>query len=411
MTPALDLIDADHIIGLRRQLHQIPELAFDLPQTLALVRRELAQLGIAYTERFGTSSIVATINPDITRYTIGIRADMDALKLQEKTGAPYQSRIPGHMHACGHDAHTAMLLGTARALQAMRDQLTCRVKLLFQPSEEGYSSGAERMVADGVMDDIDIIIGQHIDMTQESGHVGVCPAYAMPASRTLLLDLTGNPTHATTPHKGVDALAMAFRIYGAVQLMLARETDPLSRYICSFNKMQAGTAQNIVAGEAQLVGTIRSFEAAVDTFLLDRISQIAQNTAAELGGQARLQTNLKCLPLYNDRLLSASWIESARKVVGPDRLVDIPLRMGSEDFSYYLTRKPGVFFRLGVRNAAKGITVGVHNSAFDLDEAALATGSAVCVQFVLDHMAGHARTEAIQSLGYRMNQPGEEWDT
>ena len=401
--PALN-IDKDYIVAIRRKIHQHPEIGFELPRTIALVKHELEQLGIAYTEKFGRSSVVATINPNKTQYTIGIRADMDALRLEERRESDYKSEIPGQMHACGHDAHTAMLLGTAKALQAMKDQLACRVKLIFQPSEEGYHSGAELMVRDGVMDDIDIIIGQHVELANKTGMVGICPGYSMPASRTLELSLTGKSSHATLPHQGIDALAMAFRIYGSVQLMIAREMDPLARFVCAFNKMQAGSAQNIIADFAEMVGTIRSYEADVDNYLLDRITMIAKNTASEMGGQASLVSNLKCLPLYNDRKLSASWIRSAQKQFGPDRIFEMPVKMGSEDFSYYLTKKPGIFFRLGVRNEALNITAPPHNSYFDLDEEALPTGSAVCVQFVLDHMDGHAETEPVSKNQYQLNQ-------
>ena len=161
-------IDKDYIIALRRELHQFPEVGFDLPKTIALVKRELDQMGISYTEKYGKSSVVATINPEKSHFTIGIRADMDALLIQEKNDIPYRSQTDGKMHACGHDAHTAMLLGTAKALSAMKDQINCRVKLLFQPSEEGFESGASYMVQDGVMDTIDVIIGVHVENWLES---------------------------------------------------------------------------------------------------------------------------------------------------------------------------------------------------------------------------------------------------
>ena len=164
--------DKDYIISLRRELHEYPELEFDLPRTLSVVRRELEALAIPYTEQYGKSSIVGYLNPHCRDFTIGIRADMDALPLTEKTNLPYASRIPGVMHACGHDAHTAMLLGTAKILKAMEDKLTCRVMLVFQACEEGSDSGAREMVKDGLMDEIDLIIGMHIENWLEVGTVG-----------------------------------------------------------------------------------------------------------------------------------------------------------------------------------------------------------------------------------------------
>jgi amidohydrolase len=386
-------IDQERVTALYRELHQYPELAFDLPRTLALVRRELERLGISYTESYGQSSIVATINPENTGYTIGIRADMDALPVQETNTIPYKSCVDGKMHACGHDAHTAILLGTARALQEQRDKLSCRVKLLFQPSEEGLQSGALLMVRDGVMDDIDLIVALHVEVTLPTGMVGVCPGYSQAASRTLHLSFKGKPSHASQPHKGSDALAMAVRTYNDVQLMLNRELNPLDNYLCSFNKLTAGTTQNVTAAEAELLGTARTLTPEVDRHIGRRIQQIARQAADATGGDVTFTTYLKCLPVYNDPLLSASWRASAAQVVGREQVRPVARRMSSEDFSQFLTQSPGLLFRLGIANTAKHETGPAHNSNFLIDEDALPIGCAVFVQFVLDHMDGKTKAE------------------
>ncbi len=212
--------DKDYIINLRRELHEYPEVGFELPRTLALVRRELERIGVEYSEEYGESSIVATINPEKKKFTIGIRADMDALPINEKNDIPYKSKIEGKMHACGHDAHTAMLLGTAKALFDMRERIDCRVKLLFQPSEEGIRSGAEEMVSHGVMDDIDVIVGMHVENWLESGNVGVCKGASMASSRNIKLEFFGRTAHATLPQTGHDALAAAVSAYNGIQTML-----------------------------------------------------------------------------------------------------------------------------------------------------------------------------------------------
>ena len=178
---ALSAVDQDYVVALRREIHEYPEIGFDCPKTLAVVRRELDKLNIPYTEELGKSAIVAALRPDKAHYTIGIRADMDALPLQEKTGLPYSSKLDGQMHACGHDAHTAMLLGTAKALKSVEDTLDCRVLLVFQPYEEG-TQGAKALVADGLMDHIDVIIGLHVENWLEVGTIGVCPGESMAAS-------------------------------------------------------------------------------------------------------------------------------------------------------------------------------------------------------------------------------------
>lgn len=381
-------IDKDYIIGIRREIHQYPEVDFELPKTIALVKRELDKMGIPYTEEYGKSSVVATINPEKKDFTIGIRADMDALLISEKTDIPFKSKYEGKMHACGHDAHTAMLLGTAKALKESESKINCRVKLLFQPSEEGKESGAEYMVADGVMDDIDIIIGQHIENWLDVGTVGVCKGASMASSRTIKIEFFGKTAHATLPHSGIDTLAAAVKTYNNIQFMLTREMNPFDRYVCSVGKLSAGTTQNVIADYAEMLISVRAYSSEVDEHIAKRIEQIAQNAADELGAEVKVDSQLKCYVVYNNPYISDLVLSSATKVIGEENLAKMPVKMSSEDFSQYLTKKPGVFFRLGTRNKEKGITTLPHNNDFNIDESALPIGSKVCVQFVLDNMNG-----------------------
>ena len=380
--------DKEYIIAIRRELHEYPEVGFDLPKTIAVVKRELDKLGIEYTEEYGKSSVVATINPDKKDFTIGIRADMDALLIQEKTDLPFKSKIDGQMHACGHDAHTAMLLGTAKALKAMEDKISCRVKLLFQPSEEGQQSGAELMVADGVMDDIDVIIGQHIENWLDVGTVGVCKGASMASSRTVKIQFFGKTAHATLPHSGIDALAAAVKTYNDIQFMLTREMNPFDRYVCSVGKLSAGTTQNVIADYAEMLISVRAYKNEVDEHIAKRIDQIAKNAADELGAKVEIESDLKCFVVYNNPYISELLLSSAGKIVGADNIAEMPVKMSSEDFSQYLTKKPGVFMRLGTRNEKKGCTTLPHNTDFLIDEYAFVYGSDTCVQFVLDNMNG-----------------------
>lgn len=381
-------IDKDYIISLRREIHQYPEVGFELPKTVALVKRELDKMGISYTEEYGKSSVVATINPEKKDFTIGIRADMDALLINEKTDVPFKSKHEGKMHACGHDAHTAMLLGTAKALKELESEINCRIKLLFQPSEEGKESGAEYMVKDGVMDDMDIIIGQHIENWLDVGTVGVCKGASMASSRTIKIEFFGEAAHATLPHSGVDALAAAVKTYNNIQFMLTREINPFDRYVCSVGKLSAGTTQNVIADYAEMLISVRAYHDKVDEHIARRIEQIAKNAADELGAEVKVDSKLKCHVVYNDPYISDLVLSSAAKVVGEENIAHMPVKMSSEDFSQYLTKKPGVFFRLGTRNKEKGITTLPHNNDFNIDESALPLGSQVCVQFVLDNMNG-----------------------
>ena len=380
--------DKEYIWGLRHALHEYPEIGFALPKTVALVKRELTALGIPYTESYGESSVVGILNPECKSFTIGIRADMDALLIEEKTDLPYKSKIKGQMHACGHDAHTAMLLGTAKALKAMEDQLACRVMLVFQPSEEGIRSGAEELVKGGLMDEIDVIIGLHIENWLDAGTVGVCKGSSMASSRNVRIDFYGATAHATLPHTGVDALAAAVRTYTDIQYMLTRELDPFAKYVCSIGKLEGGTTQNVIADHAYMLGTIRTFDMEVDSFLIRRIRQIAEHCAGEIGARAEVETSLKAFVVYNNPYLSGLVLQSAEKVVGKENIVNMREKMSSEDFSQYLTKKPGVFFRLGTRNGEKGCTTLPHNNDFMIDEEVLPIGTDTCVQFVLDNMHG-----------------------
>jgi len=387
--------DKDYIISLRHEIHEYPEIGFDLPKTIAVIKRELESLGIEYTEEYGESSVVGIINPDKKHFTIGIRADMDALLIEEKTDLPFKSKIKGQMHACGHDAHTAMLLGTAKALKAMEDKLSCRVMLVFQPSEEGIRSGAGELVAGGLMDEIDVIIGMHIENWLESGKIGVCAGSSMASSRNFRIDFHGRTAHATLPQSGADALAAAIRTYNNIQYMLGREINPFSKYVCSVGKLEGGTTQNVIADHAFMLGTIRTFDMELDSFLIRRIEEIAKNTAGETGVEAVLDTSLKAFVVYNNPYISQLVLDSAKKVASG--IQKMPEKLSSEDFSQYLTKKPGVFIRLGTRNAEKGCVTLPHNNDFLIDEDAFVTGSDTCVQFVLDNMNGIDMEEVEQS--------------
>ena len=378
--------DKDYIISLRREIHEYPEIGFDLPKTVSVVKRELESLGIEYTENYGTSSVVGIINPEKKHFTIGIRADMDALLIEEKTELEYKSKVSGKMHACGHDAHTAMLLGTAKALKAMENEIACRVMLVFQPSEEGLRSGAGELVDGGLMDDIDVIIGLHVENWLESGKIGVCSGSSMASSRNFRLDFHGRTAHATLPHSGADALAAAIRTYNNIQYMLAREINPFSKYVCSIGKMEGGTTQNVIADRAFMLGTIRTFDMELDSFLIRRIEEIAKNTSSETGVEAVLETSLKAFVVYNNPYIASLVLKSAEKVALG--IQNMPEKLSSEDFSQYLTKKPGVFIRLGTRNEKKGCVTLPHNNDFLIDEDAFSVGTDTCVQFVLDNMNG-----------------------
>ncbi len=380
--------DKDYIVSLRHEIHEYPEVGFDLEKTIAVVKRELDALGIDYTEKYGESSVVGIINPQKRGFTIGLRADMDALLIEEKTNLPFKSKIKGQMHACGHDAHTAMLLGTAKALKAMEEKISCRVMLIFQPSEEGVRSGAAELVNGGLMDEIDVIVGMHVENWLPSGTIGVCPGASMASSRNFRIDFHGATAHASLPQSGKDAIACAVRTYNSIQQIISREVNPFENFVCSIGQLSGGTSQNIIADHAYMVGTIRTFNMELDDFLVRRISEVAHSEASMIGAEACVDTSLQAYVLYNNPYISELFLKSAEKTAGQQNIVNMPKKLSSEDFSHYLTRKPGAFIRLGTRNEKKGYTTLPHNNDFLIDEDAFPLGTDACVQFVIDNMNG-----------------------
>lgn len=380
-------VDNEYIRGLYRELHKIPELGFDLPRTVAFVKRELDKIGIEYTEKYGKSSIVADLNPEKNRFNIAIRADMDALAINERTDLAFSSEIEGHMHACGHDAHTAILIGTVKKLYELRDQICCHVRFIFQPSEECPVSGAKMMVDNGVMDGIDVVVGLHIGGCN-SGEIGICAGPHMAASRPFKLEFFGKSTHAATPHDGKDALMAAVRAYTSIKLMTSTEITPLEKFICSIGKLNAGTAQNIIPDYAEMVGTVRTFNLDIDKYIIGRIEGIAESIKRETGIDYKLTTHLKSGVVYNDPKISELVRRASEKVVGKEKTVEVRMRLGAEDFAFYGEKAPAMFFRLGNYNEEKGCVGIAHNSNFKVDDDILHLGAETFVQFVLDNMNG-----------------------
>ena len=378
-------IDKDYIIRIRRELHKVPELSFDLPETLKIIRRELDAIGLPYTEQLGKSSIVATLNEGVGNKTIGIRADTDALPIEELRDSEFKSTHPGKMHACGHDAHTAMLLGTAKALKAMEKDIHCCVKFIFQASEEGVS-GANLLCEDGVMDDIDFITACHVVPHMKVGTIQSNKTCSNASSRGFRIKLTGRSCHVSKPQDGVDAIAMATRVYTGIQMMRAREIDPFDSLIVNIGEFHAGTANNIVPGYAEMTGTIRSLKNETDAYAYRRIQEIAESTAKEMGGSAEVVTYKFSPCLINDHAVVDMVFEAAEKIIGKENInYNKPISMGAEDFAYYTLKKPGAQFGIGIC-PADGNYAPLHNGNFVLNEDGLTTAPAIWVQIVLDQM-------------------------
>jgi len=376
--------DKNYIINIRRQLHQIPEIGFELPKTLALVRRELEAIGLPYTETYGKSCIVATLNEGIGNKTIAIRADMDALPVQEETGLSFASTHPGKMHACGHDCHTAMLLGTAKKLKEMEKEIQCCVKFVFQSAEEG-PGGAKTLCDDGLMDQVDMMIGCHLYPDKPSGTVSINKICQNAGSHGFKVHLYGKSCHVAKPHQGVDAIAMAVRVCTDIQIMRARELNPFDPVIIGIGEIHGGKANNVVCDYVMMHGTIRTHSNELDEHIYKRIEQISQGVATDMGGSAIVETTKYYPVLINDTAVADAIIQTAEKIVGRDKLYESPLTMGAEDFAYYTLCKPSAMFCLGAM-PADGKFAPLHNGKMTVNEDVLDIAPNVFIQFVLDNM-------------------------
>ena len=375
-----------YVQKIRRELHEHPEIGFDLDNTLSVLRRELDSIGVEYTEKYGKSSIVATINPEKSHFTIGIRADMDALPILEKNEVPYKSKCDGKMHACGHDAHTAIALATLKELYEIRDSISCRVKFLFQPAEEFAPSGAMLMANDGVMNDIDVIVALHCDTDFEAGTVAFVPGYMNATSDGFMLDFYGKSCHVAFQQYGNDAIIMAVRAITDIEFMIAKEISTREPIIFNAGAIHGGVTNNVICDHCSIFCTLRTHSDETAEYVLDKIKRIGSAIADTAGGKF-VYTHKKHYPtVYNDPKVLDALRSSAIAVVGEDNVYEKRRSMGGEDFSYFANKKPGCMLRLGVRNRERGIVHGLHTDLFDIDESALAIGVNVFRRFVMENM-------------------------
>ena len=378
----------NYLVHIRRKLHMCPEIGFDLTETLSIVRTELDELGVEYTEDFGKSSIVATINGEKKGLTIGIRADMDALPIKEENNIPYKSQNEGAMHACGHDVHTAIALGALKRINEIRSRIPCCVKFIFQSAEEYTTSGASLMVKDGVMNSIDCIIALHCDPAFECGTIAISPGVQSAISDGFKLEFFGKSAHVAKRENGVDAIMMAVKAYSNIQLMISRELAATEPVIFNAGTFHGGATNNIICDKTELFCTLRSLKDESADRIITKIKQICASEAKIAGGKFKF-TRVKHYPLLaNDEKMTELIIAAAKKVVGKENIKPKGTDMIGEDFSYFTALKPGAMFRLGTKNTNEGICNGLHTSKFNIDENAMEIGVKIFVRFILDNAKG-----------------------
>lgn len=378
----------DWIVQHRRTIHRHPELMYEEVRTSQLVQDTLAELGIEFRAPIAETGVLATIGTGDAP-CVGLRADMDALPIHEETDVEFRSEIEGKMHACGHDCHTAMLLGAARVLKEREDEIPGTVKLLFQPAEEG-GAGGQRMCEEGALDNPEVqrIFGLHVWPRVPVGTAAARAGTFLAASSFLQMTVRGKGGHAAMPHLAIDPIATTAKIVTELQTIVSRELDPLEPGVISITSIHGGQASNVIPEEVNVKGTIRSLTMQGLQQLQKRTEEIATHIAEAHRCEATVvYPGHDYPPTQNDPDLWEQGKRIAGELLGAENVLDVPPVMGGEDFAYYTQRVPGLFVGLGVGNDEIGASYNVHHPLFKVDESALAVGTAMHVCFALESLA------------------------
>jgi len=374
---------------LRRDFHRHPELGFQEVRTAGIVAKELQTLGLEVSTGIAETGVVAIIEGSRPGPVVLLRFDMDALPIEEETGAEYASQTPGVMHACGHDGHTAIGLTVAKMLHAHQDDLPGTVKLVFQPAEEGLG-GAERMVAEGVLQNPkpDISLSLHLWNEKPMGWIATSPGPMMAASETFSVRITGKGGHGALPHHTVDPIFAAGQIITALQSIVSRNVDPIETAVVSATNLHGGSTFNVIPPYVDLEGTIRTFKPEIRELVLRRFHEVVEGTAAALGCEIEIAIEDVTLAVDNDPTVTAKV-----KAIAEGMFPDAPLitqfqTMGSEDMSFMMDDIPGCYFLVGSANSEKGLDAKHHHPKFDFDEAALPRAAALMAAAALEVLGG-----------------------
>lgn len=372
------------IVTWRREIHTYPEIAWEETRTANMVAAELVKLGIEVT-RVAEKGVLGVLKGAVPGKTVALRADMDALAITEAADVPYKSKNAGKMHACGHDGHTAMLLGAAKILSQMRNNIRGTVKFIFQPAEE-IGLGALKIIEAGVMAEVDAILGIHLWPDLPSGKVSLVSGPRMASADKLKITVRGKSGHGSMPHQGIDAILAASAIVMNLQSVSSREIAPLEPVVISIGKFTGGTTWNITCDEVFLEGTTRCFSHEIRKSLPLAIERIVKSTAASFRAQADIDYIPISPPLINDGLIAQIAANSLQKLYGDNMTGDIEKVMGGEDFAYLCETIPGAMVFVGSGNREKQTDYPLHNDKFRIDEDVLPTGAAIHAQFALDFL-------------------------
>ncbi|WP_346939926.1 amidohydrolase [uncultured Clostridium sp.] len=376
------------IIDFRRDIHMYPETGFEEVRTSEKVAKLLEEYGIEVVRNIAKTGVIGILKGISEGKTIALRADMDALNMPEECELEYKSKIDGKMHGCGHDTHTAMLLGAAKVLSENRDKINGTVKFVFQPAEEGPKPGGGTLVMEsGILDDVDAIYAIHVNPLFETGMIEINQNEAMASTDFFRIVLKGKGTHASAPHTGIDPIMMSSQVLAAFQNIISRELDPVDPAVLSVCTINGGSTFNVIPENVTLTGTVRTLNEEVREKVFDRMENIVKSITDMYNGSYEFQREKAYPPTINHENMVEFAVDVCKEIVGNERVIKLKKpNMGGEDFAYYLKKIPGALMWLGCGNKEKGSTAMLHNSKFVMDEDALIIGTAVHVNLVLGYL-------------------------
>ncbi|WP_051348613.1 M20 family metallopeptidase [Peribacillus kribbensis] len=373
----------DEVIKWRRHLHQNPEISFHETNTSEFIYNTLASFEGLQVSRPAQNSVVARLIGGRQGKVLAIRADMDALPIQEETGLEFSSLNEGVMHACGHDGHTAILLGTAKILSGMKQDISGEIRFIFQHAEELYPGGAEELVEAGVMDGVDAVIGTHLWSPLESGKIGIVYGEMLAAPDTFYVTINGKGGHGGLPHETVDSIAVGAQVVTNLQHIVSRNLDPLEQAVISVTKISGGTTHNVIPGSVEMMGTVRTFKKEVRKEIPGLMERVIKGITEAHGAGYDFKFEYGYRPVVNKDTITSFIHDTAIQLYGQEAVQVMKPNMVGEDFSAYLEKADGCFFFTGAGNSEKGITYPHHHSRFTIDEDSLKMGMEMFVSAAL----------------------------
>ena len=392
MESKIKSFETDYFIEIqeiRRHLHENPELSFEEFETSNYLKNKLITWGLEIDAIWVKTGFTVVIDSGKPGKTVAVRADLDALPIQEKANVEYASKVDGKMHACGHDVHSACLMGVAKILQATKNEWTGRVVLIFQPGEEKLPGGASLMIEEGILDRYkpDLILAQHVYPEFEVGRVGFKNGLYMASADEIYLTVKGMGGHGALPHRNIDPIVISASIILNLQTLVSRISPPTLSTVLSFGKIIGEGATNVIPSEVKLEGTLRTFNEEWRAIFRQKITEMCESIAAAHGGECFVDIRKGYPFLVNDKDTTENSIKFAQQYLGEEFVEQLELRMTAEDFANFSQKVPSCFYRLGVGNSRLGIDKSVHHPEFQIDESALETGFGLMTYLVIQHLS------------------------